>query len=208
MYDEDYFIPLSALQHWTYCPRQCGLIHIDREWTENRFTAEGAVLHDRVHSGVGETKAGVRFARSLPVRSSELGIVGQCDLVEFHANGRVIPIEYKRGKRKSHAGDNIQLAGQAMCLEEMLGIEVSTGYLFYGRSRRREEVTIDHGLRQLVRQTAASVRIAIDSRRIPSALYDRRRCDTCSMLSICQPRAFTHCSADDWFRSMVNDAIE
>jgi len=188
-FTEDQLLPLSALQHWLYCPRQCGLIHLEQVWAENKFTAEGQVLHHKAHEGPDESKAGVRITRSLPVRSFNLGISGECDIVEFHADGRVVPVEYKRGKPKSHRADELQLCAQAMCLEEMLGVEISSACLFYGENRRRTAVEFDETLRRLVSETAASLHSMIVSRQTPLAEYEARRCDACSLIELCQPKA-------------------
>lgn len=189
MFTEDQLLPLSALQHWLYCPRQCGLIHLEQVWAENKFTAEGQVLHHKAHEGPDESKAGVRITRSLPVRSFHLGISGQCDIVEFHADGRVVPVEYKRGKPKSHRADELQLCAQAMCLEEMLGVKISSACLFYGENRRRTTVEFDETLRRLVTDTTASLHTMITSRQTPLAEYEARRCDACSLIELCQPKS-------------------
>jgi CRISPR-associated exonuclease Cas4 len=189
VFTEDQLLPLSALQHWLYCPRQCGLIHLEQAWAENKFTAEGQVLHHKAHEGADESKAGVRITRSLPVRSFNLGISGQCDIVEFHADGRVVPVEYKRGKPKSHRADELQLCAQAMCLEEMLGVQISSACLFYGENRRRTAVEFDETLRQLVSETATALHSMIASRQTPLAEYEARRCDACSLIELCQPKA-------------------
>ena len=189
MFTEDQLLPLSALQHWLYCPRQCGLIHLEQVWAENKFTAEGQVLHHKAHEGPDESKAGVRITRSLPVRSFNLGISGQCDIVEFHADGRVVPVEYKRGKPKSHRADELQLCAQAMCLEEMLGVKISSACLFYGENRRRTAVEFDETLRRLVTDTATALHSMIASRQTPLAEYEARRCDACSLIELCQPKA-------------------
>ena len=188
-FTEDQLLPLSALQHWLYCPRQCGLIHLEQVWAENKFTAEGQVLHHKAHEGPDESKAGVRITRSLPVRSFNLGISGQCDIVEFHADGRVVPVEYKRGKPKSHRADELQLCAQAMCLEEMLGVKISSACLFYGENRRRTTVEFDETLRRLVTDTATALHTMIASRQTPLAEYESRRCDACSLIELCQPKA-------------------
>lgn len=189
MFSEDQLLPISALQHWLYCPRQCALIHLEQVWAENKFTAEGQVLHHKAHEGEDETKAGVRVTRSMSVRSLELGISGQCDIVEFHKNGPVVPVEYKRGKPKSHHADEVQLCAQAMCLEEMLGITISSGYLFYGENRRRTTVELDTALRQLVAETSTALHAMINSRQTPTAEYLAKRCDACSLIELCQPKA-------------------
>ena len=204
MFTEDQLLPLSALQHWLYCPRQCGLIHLEQVWAENQFTAEGQVLHHKAHEGPDESKAGVRITRSMPVRSFLLGISGQCDIVEFHRNADVVPVEYKRGKPKSHRADDVQLCAQAMCLEEMLAVTVPSGFLFYGENRRRSPVEFDAALRQLVTETAAALHAMIDSRVTPLAEYDPRRCDACSLIDICQPKALRFKrGAQAWFSAAL-----
>ena len=204
IFTEDQLLPLSALQHWLYCPRQCGLIHLEQAWAENKFTAEGQVLHQKAHEGEDESKAGVRITRSMAVRSLKLGISGQCDIVEFHRDGCVIPVEYKRGKPKSHRADEVQLCAQAMCLEEMLGATISRGCLFYGENRRRTAVEFDAALRQLVVETAASLHTMIDSRQTPLAVYESRRCDACSLIELCQPKAMRFKrGVQAWFSSAL-----
>jgi len=208
MFTEDQLLPLSALQHWLYCPRQCGLIHLEQVWAENQFTAEGQVLHQKAHEGADECKAGVRITRSMPVCSFSLGISGQCDIVEFHRNGDVVPVEYKRGKPKSHRADDVQLCAQVMCLEEMLGVSVPSGFLFYGENRRRTPVAFDAALRQLVTETAAALHAMIDSRVTPLADYDSRRCDACSLIDLCQPKALRFKrGAQAWFSAALKSEI-
>ena len=221
-FTEEQLLPLSALQHWLFCPRQCGLIHLEQVWAENKFTAEGQVLHQKAHEGPDESRAGVRITRSLSVRSFALGISGQCDIVEFHgafrnlrsqisdlkAAERVVPVEYKRGKPKSHRADEVQLCAQAMCLEEMLGVTITSGYLFYGENRRRTLVEFDASLRQLVSETAAALHAMIASRVTPLAEYESRRCDACSLIEICQPKAMRFKrGVQSWFSSAIKSQI-
>jgi CRISPR-associated exonuclease Cas4 len=213
-YTDDELLPLSALQHWLYCPRQCALIHLEQAWAENKFTAEGQTLHKKAHEGSDENKAGVRITRSLPVVSRTLGISGQCDIVEFHsemaASGpgksleRVLPVEYKRGKPKSHRADEVQLCAQAMCLEEMLGVNIASGCLFYGEKKRRTEIVFDAGLRQLTTDTAIALHAMIDSRITPLADYQPRLCEGCSLIEICQPKALRFKrGAATWFYNNI-----
>lgn len=190
MYPESEYIALSALQHWLFCPRQCALIHLEQVWAENRFTAEGRVLHERAHEGSDESRPGVRITRTLPVRSSQLGLSGQCDIVEFHKNGSVVPVEYKRGKPKSHRADEVQLCAQAICLEEMLSVPIERGYLFYGQRKRRTEVVFDSSLRALVERLARELHHLFEDRQTPAAIYESHKCDACSLIHLCQPRAF------------------
>ena len=117
---EDELVPISALQHMLYCPRQCALIHNEQQWAENRFTAEGRILHGRVDTRGLERRGDVTTARSVPLRSLRLGVTGIADVVEMHAAEKPYPVEYKRGRPKAHRADEVQLCAQAMCLEEML----------------------------------------------------------------------------------------
>jgi CRISPR-associated exonuclease Cas4 len=204
MYSEDNLIALSALQHWLYCPRQCALIHVEQAWAENKFTAEGKVMHARAHEGPDESRPGIRITRGMPVRSLLLGISGQCDVVEFHRDGTVLPVEYKRGKPKSHRADEVQLCAQALCLEEMLGISIARGFLFYGERHRRTEVIFDGELRDLVATTAGAIHATFSAGSTPAAEYEPRRCDACSLIDECQPKALRfRRGAASWFQASL-----
>jgi len=204
MFPDDQIIPISALQHWLYCPRQCALIHLEQAWAENKFTAEGRVMHENAHEGADETRSGVRTTRGMPVVSQALGLTGQCDVVEFHQQGMALPVEYKRGKPKAHRADEVQLCAQALCLEEMLDIPIESGALYYGEKRRRTDVKFDDELRALVRMTTAEVRAGFLSGRTPLAEYNARRCDACSLIDICQPQAMRFKNgAAAWFRNQM-----
>ncbi len=194
-------LPISALQHLLYCERQCALIHLEREWEENRFTAEGRILHDRAHEGPDESRPGVRITRGLPVRGAELH--GVCDVVEFHADGRIAVVEYKRGKPKAHRADEVQLAAQAMCLEEMLRTRIPEGYLFYGQPRRRTAVVFDEELRNLVAGATRRLRQLLEGGGLPPAEYEKKKCDACSLRDICQPR--TARSASAWLEAQLEN---
>lgn len=207
MYDESNLLPLSALQHLLFCERQCALIHIEQLWADNQFTSEGNVLHERTHDGPDESRPGVRITRGMPVRSVELGLSGQCDVVEFHANADVLPVEYKRGKPKAHAADEVQLCAQALCLEEMLGIQIEHGMLYYGKRRRRTDVTFDPALRELTRATAVRLHALFDSRRTPLAQREKK-CESCSLLEICLPDALRlRKGAASWFAAQLRDSL-
>lgn len=202
---EDQLLPLSALQHLLFCERQCALIHIEQMWDENRFTAEGRILHERVHAGGDESRRDVRIARGLRLRSLRLGLVGQADVVEFHraagakenssgvvrltgAQGwwRPFPVEYKRGRPKVHDADRVQLCAQANCLEEMLDTTIQTGALFYGEPRRREDVDFSPELRTLTVKTAERLHLLLQTGRTPPGVSDRR-CRLCSLAELCHP---------------------
>lgn len=204
MFTESDLFPLSALQHWLYCPRQCGLIHLEQAWAENRFTAEGRVLHEKAHDGRDESRAGVRITHGMAVRSLALGISGQCDVVEFHGDGTIRPVEYKRGRPKAHRADEVQLCAQAMCLEEMLGTSIADGCLYYGERRRRTEVLFDEELRDLVVTTARALHEMRSAAKTPLADYDPKRCDACSLIELCQPKALRfRKGAQRWFAGQL-----
>lgn len=186
--DEDDLIPLSALQHYLYCPRQFALIHVERQWAENRFTAEGRLLHERSDRGGHETRNGVKTARAVAVRSLRLGVVGVADAVELHDGGRQpLPVEYKRGRPKAHRADEVQLCAQAICLEEMFETDVEEGFLFYGKTKRRKAVAFDASLRDLTESAAREMRRLLTEGATPPAHYEARKCDACSLKSRCSP---------------------
>ena len=198
-FTEDQLLPLSALQHYLFCPRQCALIHVEQVWAENQFTAEGKVLHERAHEGPEESRTDVRTTRGMPVRSLSLGVSGQCDVVEFHRDGSVFPVEYKRGRPKKNNSDRVQLCAQALCLEEMLAREIDDGALYYGMNRRRHAVIFDAALRDLTRTTARDLHAMVNAERTPSAVREKK-CDTCSLLELCMPDALRfHRGASAWF---------
>ncbi|MDF1815421.1 MAG: CRISPR-associated protein Cas4 [Verrucomicrobiales bacterium] len=202
-------LPLSGLQHYLYCPRQFALIHVEQQWAENQFTAEGNVMHEKAHSGADEHRVGegVKITRSIPVKSEEMGLSGQCDIVEFHKSGDVIPVEYKRGKPKDHSADEVQLCAQAMCLEEMLGCTIPLGYLFYGKRKRRTPIELNEQLRQLTRRTAEAFHHLFASGETPEAVYESRKCGACSLVEICQPKLSkqSNRSAAAWFDKAAYD---
>jgi CRISPR-associated exonuclease Cas4 len=198
-------IPLSALQHAVYCLRQAALIHLERLWAENRFTAEGHVLHLAADEPGARRVRGVRRVTALPLYSRRLGVGGVADLVEFHASpdGETpYPVEIKRGKAKLHRADEVQLCGQALCLEEMTGRPVPEGALFYAETRRRLSVPFDTALRALTEATAAQLRDLFASGITPPAVYRADRCRACSLLDACRPKAGAR-SARDWRDQML-----
>jgi CRISPR-associated exonuclease Cas4 len=184
---EDTLIPISALQHYLFCPRQSALIHVERLWAEDGATAEGRLLHEKVDAGKSEARPGVRIARGLSIRSLTLCVAGRADVVEFPGTPpRPFPVEYKRGKPKTHRADEVQLCAQAICLEEMFGAAVSEGALFYGETRRRVRVLFDAELRALTAQTAAAARADILASRTPPPVKTSG-CRRCSLMDLCQP---------------------
>lgn len=190
MYDESEYIMLSALQHYLYCPRQCALIHLEQVWVENRYTAEGRVLHERADSKEAIKQGRVRTVRTLPIASARLGLSGQADVVEFHEDGTVFPVEYKRGRPKANRCDEVQLCAQALCLEEMLSVPVESGALFYGEKRRRKVVAFDRQLRELTETTIFQVHFLLEGGATPPAEYGKK-CEQCSLRAACLPQSCT-----------------
>ena len=189
-------ISLSALQHWHYCPRQCGLIHLEQVFDDNIHTLRGQAVHAKADKPGVETAKGVRVERALPLWHDELGLIGKSDVVEFLPGGVPYPVEYKHGSRHKAADiaecDDIQLAAQALCLEAMTGKSVDEGAIFYATSKRRRVVAITPSLRELVVQTAEAIRAMLATAKLPPPLEAKqaaRRCKACSLLDRCQPQA-------------------
>lgn len=211
LHTEDQLLLLSGIQHWIYCPRQYALIHLEQMWTENRFTAEGRVVHDRAHEAGVETRRHLRTIRGLTVKSHELGLTGVCDVVEFErqpdGSESIFPIEYKRGKPKDHVADAVQLCAQAMCLEEMNGCAIPAGAIFHHQIRRRREVVFDESLRQITREAAAAMHEIMDSGVTPVVRYEAKRCDACSLIDLCNPRRLNK-SATAWLARARKELTE
>jgi CRISPR-associated exonuclease Cas4 len=191
MYTEDELIQLSALQHLVFCERQCALIHIEQLWDENLFTAEGRIMHDKVDTANKESRGNIRIEYGVPMRSLRLGLIGKADVVEFHkmddGTWMPFPVEYKRGKPKMDDCDKVQLCAQAICLEEMMNVEIKNGALFYGQTRRREDVVFDERLRLETEDTAKKVHALIESGMTPKPEYSKK-CKKCSLYELCMPK--------------------
>ncbi len=187
----DDLIMLSALQHYVFCPRQCALIHIEQAWSENMFTAEGRIMHEKVDTAKYESRKNVRIEYGVPMRSLRLGLIGKADVVEFHrvddGSWLPFPVEYKRGKSKADNCDRVQLCAQAICLEEMLDVELREGALFYGQTRRREDVVFEEGLRMETEGIAGKVHELIMAGITPKPEYSKK-CECCSLREICMPK--------------------
>jgi len=181
---------LSSLQHYAFCPRQCALIHKDQGWTENYLTVKGDLFHSRVDSYPIEKRRESRTEFSMPIRSSELGIVGKTDIVEIRYEGKnireVYPVEYKSGKFKQTTVDEIQLCAQVLCLEEMMGVDIETGYLYYGKDRRRFSIAISRNLRDRVAQIVHSIHQMLREENLPPPVK-KPHCRSCSLKEECQP---------------------
>ncbi len=186
-------IPLSALQHWSYCPRQCALIHLEQVFAENIHTLRGQAEHRRVDTPEFEIRAGCRLERALPLWCERLGLIGKADMVEFLRDGTPYPVEYKHGRLTRNATkqhhDDIQLAAQAICLEEMTGRAVPEGAIFQASSKRRRTVTITTDLREEVAHITQAIRAMLTTGSTPPPVVDEARCKECSLNDICQPQA-------------------
>jgi len=183
----DEAVNLSALNQYGYCPRRCGLIYLESEFEQNIHTARGNAEHERVdHAAHVAARDGARVEYALPVWNQRLGLIGKCDVVEFWPDGTIFPVEYKHGPKRKRINDDLQLAGQALCLEEMLGRPVTTGAIYHASSHRRREVTVTDALRQRVAETTEAIRAMLASGRIPEPVNDAR-CGECSLREICQP---------------------
>lgn len=187
--EEDALLPLSAIQHFLFCARQCALIHVEQDWAENALTVEGRLLHERADAPASEMRRGVRTVTALPIRSDRLGVYGFADVVEFPEGAPPFPVEYKRGRPKPHRADEAQLCAQAMCLEEMFETAIAAGALFYGETRRRQDVAFDDELRAITRQASEDAARLIREGVTPPAVYQKSRCGRCSLIELCRPKA-------------------
>ena len=193
MFSEDDLNPISAIQHVLFCERQYALIHIEQVWEENRFTAEGRVLHERVDIEHHEKRRNLLTEYGLAIRSLKYGIVGKADLVEFEKNPAggfisINPVEFKRGKTKEEDHDRVQLCAQALCLEEMFNIEIIQGQLYYLGEHRRQTVPFTSEIRTKTEKLIERIREIQVSDKTPQAVYRKQKCDRCSLFENCMPR--------------------
>ena len=202
---------LSRLQHYLFCPRQFALIELECAWEENLFTAEGQVMHEKVNSGGHDTRGDIKTVRTLRLGHDALGLEGVADVVEYHTDDAgtqtPFPIEYKRGKPKSHRADEVQLCAQALCLEDMHDCIVSKGALFYGKTRRRHAVDFDDELRQITLNAIDECRHIIESGQTPKPTYSTNKCRNCSLKDICHPKIFNK-NAQAWLNKKINLSLE
>jgi len=220
-YNEDDYLPLSGIQHFAFCRRQWALIHIEELWTENVLTAEGRLLHEKVHDPFFvEKRRDVIITRDMAIHSCELGASGKCDVVEFIRDnngislfgreGRWLPkiIEYKRGKPKTEDCDRLQLTAQAICLEEMLGCnEIEESYLFYGETRRRESIEINNSLRTAVKEIFAEMHANYERRYTPR-VKPTKSCQSCSLNSQCLPSLMKQKSVAKYISAALGEEAE
>ena len=210
-YQEADYLQLSGLQHFSFCRRQWALIHVEQQWQDNLRTVEGDILHERAHDETIRERSRNKITfRGLRISSSELGISGSCDVVEFLRSDRgtrlagedgiwqPYPVEYKRGSSKLIDADRLQLCAQAMCLEEMLGCSISEGALYYGESRR---------LRAKVTQMLSEMHDYYRRGHTPK-VKPGKHCNACSMKEVCLPALYRMSSASDYIRSHIGEDVE
>lgn len=217
MYGEDEFLALSGIQHFAFCRRQWALIHLEQTWADNVLTAEGDLMHRRAHDEeLRERRGDVLVVRGLAVHSHKLGLTGKCDVVEFRKDEsghpltgedglwRPLPVEYKHGRSKTNDADRLQLAAQALCLEEMLGCDVPEGFLFYGETRARERVGFDADLRASVASMAEEMH-ALYRRRHTPKVKPFSACRSCSLADLCLSRAVNRTSVADYLATRLSE---
>lgn len=217
MYNEDDFLQLSGIQHYVFCKRQWALIHIELQWAENLRTVEGRLMHKNAHDKYFSEKRGdLIISRGMPVHSRELGISGECDVVEFRRtdNGiplhgrdglyKVIPIEYKRGEPKSNNSDILQLTAQAVCLEEMLCCNIDKGYIFYGELRRRTEVYFSDDIRKELVKITADMHNMYNKRYTPK-VRRTKSCNACSLKNVCLPVLNKNSNAAEYIERITGE---
>ena len=179
-------IAISALNQFIFCPRRCALMHVEGIWSANEHTAKGTILHTHADERGYEVIGNAKLLRALPLYSNQYGLSGKADIVEVRGK-EIIPVEYKKGKKREFDNDNIQLAAQALCLEEMFNVEIKHGYIYHASSKKRREVFIDKALRTETIKTIEIVRELLAHENIPQAEY-KPRCEGCSLYNICLPK--------------------
>ncbi len=206
MDDSNRIILVSALQHYAYCPRQFALIHIEQAWEDNRYTAEGNLLHERVDSGVSEQRHNICSERGVLLESRQYRLKGKMDLLEIEQGSppRYFPVEYKRGKPKVQDWDRIQLCAQVLCLEEMRDVVIDEGALWYWEVRRREPVAIDDALRQVTQEAIAGAHELLGSCKTPPPHADKKRCRACSLRNLCEPDTFRKDQTKTYIRELFD----
>jgi CRISPR-associated exonuclease Cas4 len=195
VFDENELLPISSIQHLLYCERQFALIHLEGLWDDNRFTVEGDILHERVDTIHHESRKLFYQEFSMRVRSLEIGLIGICDLVEvfYKPNKEILtmyPVEFKRGHKKQTDVDLVQLCAQALCLEEMFAIKISTGQIYYLQDHRRIEIDFDDELVSKTKKLVKRAQDLLNGTFTPLPVYQPKLCDACSLLEICCPKVF------------------
>lgn len=217
-YEEDEYIQLSGIQHFVFCKRQWALIHIESQWSENFLTADGRIMHENAHSGIHvEKRKNLVITRSMRISSANLGISGECDIVEFEKseNGiyidkyqgkfSIIPIEYKRGKPKMNNCDIMQLVAQAICLEDMFCCEITKGYIYYGETRKREEILITNELKNEAKNILKEMHELLKRGHTPK-VKPSKSCKSCSMKDLCLPHLQRKKNASSYIKKCISEA--
>jgi CRISPR-associated exonuclease Cas4 len=194
-------VMISALEHYSYCPRQCALIHIEQTYEENIYTLKGTLAHERVDQVATRHEENLRVERGLPLWSQRLGLVGRADVVEFRGNVPY-PVEYKQGKRREWQYEAIQVCAQALCLEEMFGLQVPCGAIYYCSSRSRREIIFDEFLRTAVEKATEGVKAMLHNADLPPAVNDQR-CNKCSLIESCLPGVVVRPGRLQYYRSIL-----
>lgn len=216
MYNEEDFLQLAGIQHFSFCKRQWALIHIEQIWSDNVLTVTGNIIHERAHDELSHEKRGeLLLSRGMPIKSYELGVSGACDVVEFHQSQDGIllsqydgfwkpcPVEYKRGSEKMIDADRLQLCAQAICLEEMFCCPIQYGYLFYNETRSREKVEFTDELRKTVKETFKEMHSYFEKRYTPK-VKTGKQCNACSIKNSCIPKLNKNISAKEYINSYLN----
>ena len=200
------FLSISALQHYAYCPRQFALIHVEQAWEENRFTAEGKILHERVDSGINEKRGKLKYERSVSAISYIYEIQGKLDLLEIEDGTPVkyFPVEYKRGRPKTEDWDRVQLCAQSLCIEEMRNVKIQEGAIWYWETHQRERVFIDEDLRQNTIKIIQCARELLNKGETPPPIQEKKKCRACSLKNICKPETFLN----DYSGKYVKELLE
>lgn len=200
-------LPLSLLNDFLFCPRRAALKIVEGMWGENEHTALGDVVHENVDVPGYQTTRGVKVLRALPVWNRDLGLSGRCDAVEVHSDGTVVPVEFKKSRKKSFANDDAQVCAQALCLESTLGVTVTRGAVFYSGAKHRREIPITPDLRRLVEYAARELHELVASGRTPLAVKEAK-CDGCSLVQECLPAALRfQRGAESWFHARLRECL-
>ena len=200
MYEEEDYLMLSGIQHFAFCRRQWAMIHIEQQWEENYRTTSGELMHKKAHDeGAVEKRGEILIVRGLRISSKELGLSGQCDVVEFHQNKNGItllgydgkwnpvPVEYKHGSPKENNADELQLCAQAICLEEMFQTKIPDGFLYYGENRRRSHVDFTENLREEVKKISTEMHELLQKGYTPKVKF-KKQCKACSLVNLCMSK--------------------
>lgn len=220
MYNEEEFLQLSGIQHFVFCRRQWALAYIEMQWQENVRTVEGKILHENAHdASLKEKRGDLLIVRAMPIHSREMGVSGECDVVEFHKSkeginlaGRegtytVTPVEYKRGKPKTDDSDVLQVAAQALCLEEMLCCTISHGYIYYGEIRRRVKIEFTNEIKNRVKSIFAEMHKYYAQQYTPKVKISKK-CNACSLKHICLPVLNKNKSVSGYIEKRISEEEE